>query len=159
MLIKRKKWLHRKLISHKLKVVYLRIPKCASGSVIEYIKSFDQNAIYKSTRKYYKGYFNFTVIRDDDERLYSAFREKIWRNNFNEAMVFIKNHPGLYWKMPWDEFKEYAAKHDDPHWIPCQVFIDNNKLDRIFNYKDVIQWKNFPKKNQSKDKSIIKEEL
>ena len=152
MLLKQNDWLYQKLISHKLKLVYLRIPKCASSSMVEYIKSFDPDAEYKRTKRHYRGYFHFTVVRDNMERVKSTFKEKIWRANKEEAMGFIKQHPGLVYKMPYKDFLIYASSHDDPHWIPCEMFYLKNCVDiKIYNMSDVVKWPNFPENNKSDD--------
>jgi len=123
--------------------------------MMELIRTYDSKAIYKSTNKYYNGYLHFTITRDDNERLFSTWREKIQRKNYDEAMKFIKKHPGLYWKMPYKEFVEYTVCNPDPHWEPCETFLNVNKLDLVIPYEVIKRWSLLPTRNTSREKSWI----
>lgn len=106
----------------KYKVVYFRVPKVASTSII-----ISLGGLYELKKcdndKYDKSYFKFAFVRNPFDRLASCFRHVIQKG----AMQNIQNHPKLYREMPFDEFVDVIMdidiKNMDIHFRPQYTFI------------------------------------
>lgn len=125
------------IISHRMRWVYIRIPKTASSSIKQHIYNQDRSARYLTSyidvkraliyaRK--NNYFIFTVVRDDFDRMVSAWQRICFSiiPNPDGKMVFDefkKKHIWLEKKMPFRDFAIRAMDHDDEHWRPCRKFL------------------------------------
>lgn len=139
------------------KFAWFRMPKVASSSIKENIKSLVNEDIKLKQRltsaKIDDDYFKFTFVRNPWDRIASCYRNKIqkrWKNNPSPSL----KQKGLYFEnnnLTLKEFLILLEKKDNRfyniHWAPQTSLVDMDKMDFIGRFENLEEdWKHVCKK-------------
>ena len=111
--------------SHRVR--FLRNSKCGSTSIVHALSEVypvEAHPVWKSWDKS-KKYLTFTVYRDQDERVYSAWKWMKRRCKYEEKTK------------EFETFKKFAEENPylDLHWMPQDYLL--KKSDVVLNYNDL----------------------
>lgn len=105
----------------KYKVIYFRVPKAASTSLLITFRQIDN--VKKLPTAYNKSSFKFAFVRNPFDRLASCFRHVIQKG----ALQNIQNDPNLYREMSFKDFVDIIVDYEvdkmDIHFRPQYNFI------------------------------------
>lgn len=139
------------------KFAWFRMPKVASSSIKENIKSLVNEDIKLKQRlisaKIDDDYFKFTFVRNPWDRIASCYRNKIqkrWKNNPSPSL----KQKGLYFEnnnLTLKDFLILLEKKDNRfyniHWAPQTSLVDMDKMDFIGRFENLEEdWKHVCKK-------------
>ncbi len=102
------------------KIIYFRVPKVASTSILKSLREVDN---LEKVEEYDKTYFKFAFVRNPYDRLASCFRHVIQKG----VLQNIQEHPDLHRNMSFKEFVNVISKikieNMDIHFRPQYTFI------------------------------------
>ena len=135
------------IISNQKKLIFINIPKCATKSIKNELKSYkSKNSILTDLTDEEMTYYKFTFIRNPIQRFLSGYLTIIFKYQYLPQNVKDLS----FWKFTdkkkrFNDFCNCVKQHGffDCHIAPFSYFLENVKLDYIGcleNYNNDIQY-------------------
>ena len=141
-------------ISDVYKVIFILIAKNATSTMREYMKNnlYAYEQRYVLCSKEQKQYYTFCILRNSEERFYSAIRElqsryKLYKNNnptichLNYIISILNN----------DNLKYYIDTNLDHHLAKQSEFIKNIRIDAYVDINLLSKFGLLPKRQSKKE--------